>query len=77
MGIRITHLNVRSHWKDMTSKANRNGTTPHVVRDIIVETARLCETAVQDGKSCGDASRLRFLFLDEKYGLAGWTKEAL
>jgi hypothetical protein len=61
----------------MLNKIRKEEHLEHAVRDVIVETAKLCETAIKDGTSYGDPKRLHFLFIDKKHGLAGWTKEAL
>ncbi len=77
MSSNCTHLQVDAHWRHMVQKIRRSENMEHAVRDVIVETAKLCETAIKDGKSYGDPRRLHFLFIDKRHGLAGWTKEAL
>ncbi len=71
-----SHLQVYHHWGQMIRNVKKAEHLEHAVRDVIVRTAELCETAMKDGKSYGDPKRLHFLFIDKKHGLAGWTKEA-
>ncbi len=72
-----SHLQVHAHWNQMVRKIKTAEHLENAVRDVIVDTAKLCEMAVKDGKSYGDPKRLHFLFIDKKRGLAGWAKEAL
>ena len=72
-----SHLQVHAHWNQMIRKVKKAEHVENAVRDVIVETAKLCETATRDEMFGGDPKRLHFLFIDKKHGLAGWTKEAL
>lgn len=75
MPTNCSHHQIHAFWGNMIRNIRQTKHLEHTVRDVIVETAKLCEWAVKDGKSYGDPTRLHFLFIDKKHGLAGWTKE--
>jgi len=79
MAIHVTHLTVHDHWQRMIGRIEHCENTPHAVRDVIVDTAALCDQAWRDGKhgAKGRDDRIGLLFTSPEYGLAGWTKESL
>lgn len=75
MPTHCTHAKVHAHWSRMVKKIRNSEHLEHAVRDVIVDTAKLCEKAEKDRR--GHPGRIDFLFIDKTHGLAGWTKEAL
>jgi len=77
MATNCSHLQVHAHWKQMIRNVKQSDDLEQSVRDVIVDTAKLCATATRDDVFGAGPQRIHFLFLDKKRGLASWTKEAL
>ena len=75
MPCEITHTLIHAHWIDSIRKVKTSDHIEHTVRDVIAETAKLCELAAHEERVIPASKRIAWLF-DHRHGIAGWTKES-
>lgn len=75
MACEVTHARIHVHWKDMIRKVKGSDNIEHAVRDVIAETAKLCELAAHEERVIPASTRIAWLF-GEQHGIAGWDRES-
>ena len=69
------HTTVRALWKSCSGRAtDGDEDVVDVIKDAIMQTAAICHEVSRE-HPVDAKKRINFLFLSEKEGLAGWTKE--
>ena len=75
MPCEVTHTRIHAHWVDMIRKVKGSDDLEDAVREVIADTAKLCELAAFEERVIPPSKRIDWLF-GKAHGIAGWSKEA-